>query len=284
VIDDVEALDDAYRRALAAGDPDLLPVVGYGEISVAFAWPPDDPAVVAKSLPPFGSAAREQRYRDLLAEYIAVLADRGVAVVPSELVAVDGRAYVVQPLTRPVANDALRSADAEGVRRIFAAVVDAVVRVVDARVGLDCQVSNWAWEDGALRFLDVTTPMLRDEQGRDRLDVKFLTDALPWAFREPVRRWVAPRLLDPYHDRRSTLLDFAGNLHRERLAHLVPDFLAVANPALDPPLDAAEVARFYRSNSRTWAALQALRRADRVWQRRVRRRPYPFLMPHRYER
>jgi hypothetical protein len=281
---DLDDLDAAYRRALDAGDPDLLPVVGYGEISVAFAWPPEQPVVVAKGLSPFDSQARLARYRELLGEYIAVLADRGVEVVHSELLAVGDRPYILQPLAQCVASEALRAAGPADARRIFAAIVGAAVRAVDERVGLDCQVSNWAWADGRLWLLDVGTPMLRDARGRDRLDVRQLTAALPWAFREPVRRLVAPKLLDLYHDRRRALLDLAGNLHRERLQHLVSDFLAVANPVIDPPLTEAEVARFYRFNSLTWRALQWLRRADRAWQRRVRRRPYPLLMPRRYRR
>jgi hypothetical protein len=33
-----------------------------------------------------------------------------------------------------------------------------------------------------------------------------------------------------------------------------------------------------------WGLLQRLRRIDRSWQRRVRRRQYPFLLPGKVER
>src|SRR5258707_565462 len=34
---------------------------------------------------------------------------------------------------------------------------------------------------------------------------------------------------------------------------------------------------YYRGAARTWSVLQSLRRLDRFWQRRIRRRPNPFL-------
>jgi hypothetical protein len=46
-----------------------------------------------------------------------------------------------------------------------------------------------------------------------------------------------------------------------------------------PTLDDAEILRDRRQDMVTWGALQAVRRVDRAWQRRVRRRAYPFLLP-----
>lgn len=281
---DLDGLDAAYRAALAAGDPELLPVVGYGEISVAFAWPPGAPRIVAKSLPPFDSPERLAAYAGLLAEYTGLLGGRGVDVVPSAVRSVGARAYVLQPLVRPVVSEVLRDGTPEQAEEIFSAIVDAVHRAVDDQVGLDCQVSNWGWRSGRLQFLDVTTPMLRDGRGRDLLDVRLFTDVLPWVARAPVRRILAPRLLDPYHDPRATLLDLAGNLIRERITRLLPVFLDVVNPTLERPLSEAEVRRSYKGMAATWAAIQAVRRWDRAWQQRVRRRPYPFLMPRHFQR
>jgi hypothetical protein len=47
-----------------------------------------------------------------------------------------------------------------------------------------------------------------------------------------------------------------------------------------PPAAAAS----YRGNARAWSALQALRRADRAWQRHLRRRPDGFLLAPSYRR
>jgi hypothetical protein len=58
--------------------------------------------------------------------------------------------------------------------------------------------------------------------------------------------------------------------------------LKVANPALEHPLTADDVSRYFRQDKLLWALMQRLRLADRAWQRRVRRRPYPLLLPPRY--
>ena len=40
--------------------------------------------------------------------------------------------------------------------------------------------------------------------------------------------------------------------------------------------------RYFARDRRLWLLMQRLRRADRAWQRRVRSRPYPFLLPPPY--
>jgi hypothetical protein len=287
---DLEALDRAHLDALRRQRPDALPVVGYGEISLAFGWPPPRPTVVAKSLPPFADPQRLHRYAALLDDYLAVLADRGVAVLPSAVRSVaDGpqrRAYVLQPWVAPdrIVPNVLATADDERAGSVCRELVTNVLRACDAHVGIDGQVSNWALDGARLHYLDVSTPMLRDASGTDRLDTGPFVAAVPWLVRWPVRRFVAPALLAPYHDPRRVLLDTAGNLLRERLAHRLPVLLEAANPYLDAPLTVAEVHRFYRGNARVWSTMQALRRADRAWQRHVRRRPYGFLLPDGYRR
>jgi hypothetical protein len=286
---DLLGLDRAVRDAIRTGDTRSLRVVGYGEVSLAVAWPPTQPTVVAKSLPPFDDPARYLAYVALLDEYLAALRGRGVLPLPTSVRAVvDGRrrrAYVLQPCV-PAADlgpERLTAGDRAAGTDLLRQVVDAVLRASDEQVGIDGQLSNWAVVDGELRFLDVSTPMLRDA-GRDRLDTALFAEMLPWITRGAVRRFVAPELLSPYHDPRRVVLDTAGNLVRERLTGWIPVLLEVANPHLDPPLTVEEVRRFYAGNARTWSAIQSLRRIDRAWQRHVRRRDYPFLLPDAYRR
>ena len=78
--------------------------------------------------------------------------------------------------------------------------------------------------DDELRYFDVTTPMLDDEAGRTRLDLRLLTSPLPAAVRaRPCARFVAPGIVAAYHDLRSVVVDLVGNLLKERLDGLVPD-------------------------------------------------------------
>jgi hypothetical protein len=51
-----------------------------------------------------------------------------------------------------------------------------------------------------------------------------------------------------------------------------------------PAITLDEVRRTYVADARMWLLLQRLRRLDRAWHRRIRRRTYPFLLPGRIER
>ena len=108
--------------------------------------------------------------------------------------------------------------------------------------------------------------------------------ALPWLMRPVVRRFLIRDILDKYYQLRGVVLDFLGNLYKERLDRLTAPLLDIANRSVDPPILADEPARYYRGDKRLWALLLRARRLDRAWQRRVRRRPYPFLLPGRIER
>lgn len=56
-----------------------------------------------------------------------------------------------------------------------------------------------------------------------------------------------------------------------------------ANTLVEPPITLEEVRRYYRADARLWTVLYRVRTPDRARQRRVRRRPYPFLLPRSSE-
>jgi hypothetical protein len=246
--------------------------------------------VVAKSLPPFEDARRLAAYVGVLDEYLDALTARGVEPVPTAVRAVaDGRrrrAYVLQPSlpADTIGPAVLSRADAEEGEALLTSIVDTVLHATDEKVGIDGQVSNWAVSEGRLRFLDVSTPMLRGEDGRDRLDAAVVLGAYPWITRWSLGPVVVPRVLADYHDPWRVVRDLAGNLIRERLTAWIPVLLRVANPHFDRPLTVEEVRGFYRWNARFYSALQTLRRTDRAWQRHVRRREYPLILPRTYQR
>jgi hypothetical protein len=288
---DLADLEQRVQHALARGDAGDLDVVGYGEITLVLGWPRGAPTVACKRLPPFPDGAALASYRGVLDEYLGELCRRGVDVVPTELRVVAGGdgssiGYCVQPLL-PAATllpEALRGAQPGPEHPALAAVARTAAGAVDPTVGLDAQVSNWAWDGDRLRYLDVTTPLLRDGHGRPRLDLGLFLAAMPAVLRAPVARFVLPGVVARYTQPRAVLLDLLGNLHKERLDAWVPAALEVVNRLVEPPITRDEVGRYYRADARLWRVMLALRRADRWWQRRVRRRAYPFLLPGRIER
>jgi hypothetical protein len=285
--DVLPAVEAAVQQALESGREDHLRVLGHGEISLVVGWPGDAPVVACKRLPVFPSTVAADRYADVFSRYVATLEQRGLHVLASTLQFLgpdrDGRlvGYVVQPVL-PVDSlgpDLLRAAAPDPDHPLLTAVVDGVLATVDARTGLDAQLSNWAMVGQVAHYFDVTTPILYDADGRLALDVDVLIAAYPWLLRPPLRRFAAPPIAAAYCDRRTVLLDLAANLHKERLTDWIPAVLEAANRELSVPLTAGEVDRYYRSNARLWEVMLRLRRADRWWQQRVRRRTYPYLLP-----
>jgi hypothetical protein len=287
---DLAQLDRVVERALASGDESALPVLGFGEITLVLGWPPDDPAFACKRLPPFTSRARFEAYRETLADYLAALSEVGIRVVETEMRAVSHSAggvvgYVVQPLLpgETLAPVVLRGADPGAGHPLVAAVVAAAAAAVSPTLGIDAQLANWTWDDERLTYIDVSTPLIWSEDGASRLDLSALAQAYPGILRAPLRRFVAPRILDGYRNLRGVYLDLTGNLLKERLDAWLPAFLAELNRRIDEPLSEADVRSYYRSDARLWSALLRVRRLDRTWRRRTGR-PYPFLLPGEIER
>ncbi len=288
--DELASLEVDVERALAQGVGAGLKVLGYGEISLVLGWPAEAPRWACKRLPPLPSVGAAVDYARTLVRYLDLLAERGVQVVDTEVRQValrDGAVavYCVQPVlpVGSIATDVVR-AEPDRAAAVLGEIVDHIFTVTDARVGLDAQLSNWAATEGRLAYLDVTTPLVRGPDGREELDTDVFLASFPWLLRAPVKRFVVPDVIERYHHPRTVVLDLAANLVKERLEQHIPAVLALVGDRVDPPLTDDEVRADYRSDSRTWAALQMMRRADRAWQRRVRRRPYPFLLPDRIDR
>ncbi|MGZ4342787.1 MAG: DUF6206 family protein [Solirubrobacteraceae bacterium] len=285
---DVERLDATVEEAIRIGAPRGLRVLGYGELTLVVGWPTEEPVVAVKRLPPFSDRCRLDAYASLLERYVETLRDRGILVAHTEIRSHPGplgsmRAYIVQPLVARERhlNVVLQHADDARVRELLELVVENVHCCTDDEVGFDAQAANWWVEDGSLGYFDISTPMLRDRDGREQLDVALFLSVYPRITR-PVLARVAPGVMTQYHDARTVLLDFASNLHKEGLDRCVPSLLQAANARLQHPLTAADVSRYFRQDKLLWALMQRLRLADRGWQRHIRRRPYPLLLPPRY--
>jgi hypothetical protein len=284
-------LEGRVENALATADDRELTVLGYGEVTLVLRLETGDGAYACKRLPVFPGRKRFEDYRRSLEEYLTRLDRQRLHVADTELwhmTLPSGSivAYCVQkalPVER-LCSTLLHSQDRAWAADFFDRFLDSLDRVITPTLGLDAQASNWIDVDGRLTYLDVTTPMMRDARGRERLDVRLFFTSLPWALRDAVRLSMAKSIFDKFYQRRGVVLDFLGNLHKERLDHLVPMFLDQANKRLPEPITAQEVAAYYRDDARMWELIQRLRRADRFWHRSVRRRTYPFLLPPAVQR
>lgn len=288
---DLETLERQVQEALATADDSALDVLGYGEVTLVLRLETEQGAFACKRLPIFPDPDRFERYRQSLDEYLRRLRDGGIRVADTELWHLrlpSGRiaAYCVQEALPPdrLCSRLLHTEGEAWADDFFKRFLDTVDRVVTPTLGIDAQASNWMDVDGELVYLDVTTPMMRDAAGRERLDVRLFFTSLPWILRDVVRLSMTKSIFEKFYSTRGVVLDFLGNLHKERLDALIPGFLDQANARLDTPITADEVAAYYRSDAKMWELIQRLRKADRFWHRRVRGKTYPFLLPHAVER
>lgn len=286
----LKTLDRIVDEALSGGREEQLAVLGYGEISLVLGWPEAKPRFACKRMPAFPSRATFESYGQAIDDYVGQLEATGIAVVPTEMRGVDRGdgsvvGYIVQPIldAATLAPTILHHNDPSAGHSLIAAIVAAAAEAVSPRVGLDAQLSNWAWQDDGLIYLDVSTPMLWDAHGASLLDLDPLAQAYPGILRPLLRRLVAPRILDGYRNLRGVYLDLTGNLLKERLDPWLPAFIAEISDRLDEPLNEEEVHSYYRSDARLWGLLLRLRRLDRAWRIRTGR-SYPFLLPGPIER
>ncbi|MEN8234973.1 MAG: DUF6206 family protein [Actinomycetota bacterium] len=285
------ALDDLERRvadALVTDDRTEIDVIGYGEISTVLRLTVDEKSFACKRLPPFPEDSLHG-YRDACIAYLDALIDRCVAIPASTIeVATHGSSeivYCIQPIEQRLVVDHLHDAGPDEIADVAHRLVSVVAGVIDDRLGLDAQISNWAIRpDGSFAYIDVTTPLIRDAAGEEMLDTDLFLASLPALLRPLVRRFLLHEILSHYYDPRAALLDLVGNLKKERLEHTISVFLAATNEIVDPPITVKEIDRYYRLDALMWEVLQRLRRADRWWQRTVRRRGYPFLLPGKVDR
>ena len=271
------------------GAPEGLRVLGYGEVTLVVGWPTARPTLAVKRLPLFHDEPQLERFQEVLNGYVRALRERDVPVVATDLLraarsGANGlRAYLVQPLVphEKMLNVVLRKAEAVSGKRLLDALATMVAESVDERIGLDAQAANWSVEGERLATVDVSTPLIRDLSGQDRLDLDLFLSIYPWAMRPALAR-IAHGLMGQYHDPRTVLVDVASNLIKERHERWVPALLEAANARVAPAITEQEVRRYFVRDRRLWLLMQRLRRADRAWQRHVRRRPYPFLLPPPY--
>ena len=283
--DRLRAFEEEVSSALRARDESRLEILGYGEVTTVFAL---DERWACKRMPAFSSRHHAEACAQVIRRYVDALVAAGVDVLATDARVIEGTqrtwvVYCLQPRLEPHALGPvrLRALALDAALRDLDRILEAIQRSVSPRLAPDGQLSNWAFAADRMFYLDVTSPFLRDENGRDLLDWSQYLRSLPAPLRPIARRWVVPHLLDKYFTLRGQVVDLLGNLKKERLDHLEEPFRAHINARckLDPPVTRAEVESYYASDARTYAFLQAARRADRWLQRDVLGRAYPYVLP-----
>lgn len=289
--ENLKALEARIQHSLRTLDTTGLDILGYGEITTVFRLQTPEGALACKRFPVFRDPAAADAHVQLIRRYIDALTAKGVRVVESDFASVtldNGRLvlYLLQPILNAsrIGPEYFRSLEAEEAVARFGEILTLLKSVVSDRLAPDGQLSNWAFLDEGLTYLDVSTPFMRGEDGRELCDWETLSQSVLNGLLRPLRSYYfskIPETVAFYYSLRGQALDFLGNLRKEALDHLIEPFLPVANRTLelDPPITFDDVKQYYNGNADFYAILMALFRANRFFHRRVLRRTYPNFIP-----
>ncbi len=291
--EELRAFEVEVAAALDDATEERITVLGYGECSTVLRLDTSLGSVACKRTPCIPSRMAAESYASLVHAYVNALEARGLSVVPTEVRIVEGKRgdfvlYCVQSIlpAGSLGPDHFAGLDEGAAIEASVRIFDLIKGCVGPTLAPDGQLSNWTFIDGNILYLDVGSPFMRDEQERPLLDWDHQISALPAVVRPIVRGKILHSIIGNYHSLRGQIVDFLGNLQKEKLESLAPPLLAMANEKLcfDPPLAMEEVHAYYARDARTYAVMQALRRADRWWRRHVRRDTYPYFLAPRIDR
>lgn len=281
---DVAEIEAVVRRAIDRRRPELLELVGYGEFSLALRWTSNGVDYVVKRVPPFPTVESAAGYCEVTRDYIHTIEASGVDCVATELQQLDrpdGSAVVFhcQPLLDAslLVSNLLRETAPRDDHPAVKAVVTAIGDIVDDQVALDAQCSNWFWYDDKVWYLDLSTPLLLDDNKMVKFEIEGFAREYPMAFR-PIVKSELLRLVPHYTDLAHVLHDLLANLHRERLVQWSHAFATAGGHQYGIELSLHKAARMFRSDARLFPWLQRLRRAQRFWIQATGRR-YDSMLP-----
>jgi hypothetical protein len=306
------AFEDGLNLEAPERSTQPFKVLGFGEISTVFeVHDPGLAGLACKRLSIFETRAEYDRYAAGYHAYNRLLEEAGLRLPAhghGALVNARGRLifYILQErLERErFGPHALAHLPEDERRRLVRRLLRQMLGLWDFNqsqpgrlLGLDGQLSNWALAseglDGSapLLYLDTSTPFLR-LNGADQLDPELFLRTAPSYLAWVLRKLFLKQVMDRYYDFRKVVVDLVANLHKEGLAALIPEMIAVANALFAreaaglgaAPLTQAEVDAYYREDARIWSLYLSGRYLDRFVRQRLLRREYPYLLPGRTRR
>ncbi|MCH7958966.1 MAG: hypothetical protein IID08_02475 [Candidatus Hydrogenedentes bacterium] len=293
---DLRSLEERVQHALRTLDNNDLQVLGYGEVTTVFRLDTEHDSFACKRFPLFRNRSDAEAHQGLVHRYIAELAARGLNVLETGFVSLyddDGRTvlYLIQPIVEAerIGPNYFRTLEPEIAQKKFEEILTTIESSVTPELAPDGQLSNWVFLDEGLFYVDVSTPFMRDAEGAEAVNWDVLYESVIGGILTPLRpyfRRQIPSILESYFSVRGQVLDFLGNLRKEKLDPLIPAFLSVANARLDlsPPLTLKDVQAYYNEDADVYALLMRLYRINRAFHRHVLRRPYPNFIPPKIDR
>lgn len=158
------------------------------------------------------------------------------------------------------------------------AVRDFVTTCTNEYLVLDAQIPNFAWKNGEVSLLDITSPASFDAEDRLRYPNLPLANRLVPAPLRPALGKASSDILSLYRGPHGALTQVAVFLHRIGADDWVDSSIETFNEVLDVPIERKVVNERWAQNVKDFPRIKKLLMLQRAWQERVRRTPYEYLI------
>jgi hypothetical protein len=283
--DELLELEERVRMACANRSLDGLSVFGFGEVSIALGWPTKEPRFVAKRMYPMPDAAAVDEPLLAIDPFAAHVEASGRKVLPYETRRIqrpDGNhvGYLVQPIVpkEELAETVLKTDTPAANHPLLIAVRDFVVACAEDDRALDAQIPNFAWRDGEVWLLDITTPAGFDANGKLEypmleLSQQLVPKPLAGAFTK-----AATDIFTLYRGVEGALTQIVVFLHRVGADAWVEPAIETFNSVLDDPIQLSVVQERWEQNVKDFPRIKKVLTIERAWREKVRRKPFEFLI------
>lgn len=277
----LRSADATLDRAVAARDVAGLNVLGFGEVSVALAWPTEAPEYVLKRVLVYDTPASCRAHFAEIQTYVDRIRAGGADVLATELRVLDrtdGRAsgWVVQPLLPKelLATTILTNDEPRADHPVVLAHREVAQRDCTSEYAIDLQISNFAYDGDRYVTFDITSPVTWDADGTFTGPIPDEFVRMTPAPIRPVFRKEYAKAASDFRTRRGALHASLVWLHRADQGRWAPAFAEAFNEVLDEPLDLDAAKKDYDRFAKVIPMVKKTSLAQRWWQTKVRRGSY----------
>lgn len=306
----LQHFEDRLNPARPEDGPYSPRITGYGEISTVFTFSEKPLKGYAfKRMAVFSNRSEITEYRKIFEEYHRLLQSCAVSTPDSASVTVkrgnNPVLYLKQPLIEPPAlvQNYLKTGPEAGILKVLNAVLDRIFTVhrrnseqpEKFQIGLDAQLSNWAFKKNArefqpndgLLYIDTSTPLYR-LNSIEQINPEIFLRITPVFLRGIIRRFFLDEVVNRYYDSREQIIDLVANLNKEQRRDLIRPVLETANRRLEevslPAITLREIRKYYRHDAFIWRFFLISRRLERFMRTKFLREDYSSILPGRIRR
>ena len=281
------SLENQILYALKSRSIEGLNVLGFGEIGVAIAWPPENPRMVIKRIIATDSAEDASFLLDRIRHYVEGI-ETHVAVAPTELRTIEHYGkhvpFMLQKLFHPdqLVENIMESMEPDNDHPIVTRLTRAIVDVASTKhFALDAQFTNFAWQDDQLVMFDIGTPLTYGDDGRSNVDFGPVLQTMPAVLRPLIAR-VLQDFMSEMGGLRGALQHAAHSLPRIEQDRWLEPVLQVFNEVLlnagQDALSAETIQNRISHMRRRLFFVKSMMRLQRFWKTKVRREHYDYFI------